>query len=610
MPGIAGIIGHIDESESNYLIKEMTCCMKHDEFYGMDILKDEKIGLIAGWTYYKDISDNLIPVWNENKDIYIILVGQIFPTSYDLDWLKRRGHNILNKGYYYLTHLYEEIGDNVFERINGQFAGILADRRKNICYIFNDRFGFGRIYYREIDNKIFFSTETKSLLKIFPETREIDPLALSDIFTCGCTLKNRCLFKNISILPPASFIKFENGIKTKKSIYLSQTAIKQAEYIDKEYYFQKIKETFKNILPRYLDTERPIGISITGGKDTRIILSYADLSKSNFRCYTFSSSYRETRDEKIGKYIAKIYGLSFLPIKVGDEFFKLFPRLAEKTIYVTDGLMDVSGAVGLYTNKMARAISPIRLTGNYGQEIFEGYTAFKPSMIGEKFVNFEFKDLLRSSYNTYWEEKKDCDKFSFIILKQLPWHHYNRYKLESSQVVVYSPFIDNDIVDVVFRAPYEIRQNPNNIRSRLYHEGNSILADIPTDLGYKYDDASLLRRLNTLFYNFTFKAEYAYDHGMPNWLAIIDFIFKPIHLEKIFLGRHKFHHFRVWYRDIFSDYIKEILLDKKTLNRPFINKNAVKRIVLRHTKGIANHTFEIHQLLTMELIYRQLIEAF
>jgi asparagine synthase (glutamine-hydrolysing) len=328
------------------------------------------------------------------------------------------------------------------------------------------------------------------------------------------------------------------------------------------------------------------------------------------RCYTFSSLYGETRDEKIGRYIAKICGLPFSSIRVGNEFFKLFPKLAEKTIYITDGLMDVSGSVDLYVNKIAKEISLIRITGNYGQEIFEGYTAFKPSMISENFVDVKFRDFLRSSYNIYWEEKKDCDKFSFIILKQLPWHHYNRYKVESSQVVVYSPFIDNDIVDVVLQANYNIRQTPNDIRSRLYNEGNAILANIPTDLGYVINDPSLLRKFNILFRNFTFKAEYAYNHGMPSWLAFIDFMFKPIHLERLFLGRHKFHHFRVWYRDIFSVYIKEILLDKKTLNRPFINKNAVERIVLRHTKGIANHTFEIHQLLTMELIYRQLIEAF
>src|SRR5206468_5989917 len=45
------------------------------------------------------------------------------------------------------------------------------------------------------------------------------------------------------------------------------------------------------------------------------------------------------------------------------------------------------------------------------------------------------------------------------------------------------------------------------------------------------------------------KAEYAYDYGMPQWMARIDHLLLPLRLERLFLGRHKFSHFRVWYRD-------------------------------------------------------------
>jgi len=54
-----------------------------------------------------------------------------------------------------------------------------------------------------------------------------------------------------------------------------------------------------------------------------------------------------------------------------------------------------------------------------------------------------------------------------------------------------------------------------------------------------------------------FKAEYAYDYGMPQWMARIDHLFSWFHLERLFLRRHKFNHFRVWYRDSLSDYVRE-----------------------------------------------------
>jgi len=81
-----------------------------------------------------------------------------------------------------------------------------------------------------------------------------------------------------------------------------------------------------------------------------------------------------------------------------------------------------------------------------------------------------------------------------------------------------------------------------------------------------------------------------------------------MHFEKLFLGRHKFYHFRLWYRDELSDYVKAILLDDRTLNRPYLNRNIVEDFVKGHTKGYRNYTTEITQLLTLELIQRLFIE--
>lgn len=296
-------------------------------------------------------------------------------------------------------------------------------------------------------------------------------------------------------------------------------------------------------------------------------------------------------------------------IKLDNEFIKLFQKLAEKTVFITDGLMDVSGSTGLYTNNIARNISNIRLTGNYGQEVFEGYVAFKPTMISERFVSDEFRGCLKEAYNNYWQEKGSCDRYTFVFLKQLPWHHYIRYKLESSQVMIYAPFIDKGLISILNKASLDLREYSRFIRLELPCLGNPILAMIETDLGYRCCNSSLINRFNNMIYNISFKAEYAYDHGMPNWLALFDYILKPLHVEKMFLGRNKYYHFRVWYREKLSNYIKEILLDSKTLKRPYIDKRKVERIVFDHLKGIRNHTFEIHKLLTLEFINRQFIEG-
>jgi asparagine synthase (glutamine-hydrolysing) len=108
---------------------------------------------------------------------------------------------------------------------------------------------------------------------------------------------------------------------------------------------------------------------------------------------------------------------------------------------------------------------------------------------------------------------------------------------------------------------------------------------------------------------FTFKAEYAYDYGMPQWASRIDNFLSPFHVERLFLGRHKISHFRVWYRDALREYVRGMLLDRRTLSRPYFEPKAVEAIVNGHTKGGLNYTSAIHKLLTLELVQRLFFDA-
>ena len=109
--------------------------------------------------------------------------------------------------------------------------------------------------------------------------------------------------------------------------------------------------------------------------------------------------------------------------------------------------------------------------------------------------------------------------------------------------------------------------------------------------------------------SFCFKTDYAFDYGMPQWYARLDHsLLAPLHLERYFLGRHKFYHFRVWYRDQLSGYVKEILLDRRSLERPYLNGKFAEKMVLDHTCGRMNYTSDITNLLTLELLQRLMID--
>jgi asparagine synthase (glutamine-hydrolysing) len=310
---------------------------------------------------------------------------------------------------------------------------------------------------------------------------------------------------------------------------------------------------------------------------------------------------------RIARKVAAACGQPHQTIPVGSEFLEQFPRLAEQTVRITDGAMDVTGAAEIYINRLARRIAPVRLTGNYGSEILRRYVAFRSEELPPEMFSSDFLPQLAAAAGAYAEESAG-NRLSFIAFKQVPWHHYARLAVEQSQISVRSPYLDNELVALAFRAPGEsaTSQAP---ALRLIAEGNPLLGQIPTDRGITYPADRMTNRMNRSIQEFLAKAEYAYDYGMPDWLARIDDCFASFHLERLFLGRQKFVHFRTWYRHQLAPYVREVLLDPRSLSRSYLNGPAVERLVNYHVSGAGNHTVEIHKLLTMEIAQRQLIDS-
>jgi len=348
-------------------------------------------------------------------------------------------------------------------------------------------------------------------------------------------------------------------------------------------------------------------MSLTGGLDTRIIMSWQNSPPGTLPCYSFGGTFRDCQDVSIAREIARSCGQSHEVIEVGEEFLRRFAQYAERTVYLTDACADVSRSADLYVNEQAAKIAPVRMTGNYGGEVLRRVRAFKPQEPAAGLFAAELLSQVQVAKRTYGG-LVNGHPLSFAVFRQAPWHHYGLLALEQTQLCLRSPYLDNDFVQAVFRAPQVMLTN-NDVSLRLIADGSPELRRIRTDRGLAGNHGGLRAAALRNFLEFTFKAEYAYDYGMPQAVAKIDHLFSSFHLERLFLGRHKFYHFRIWYRDALAKYIREMLLDSRTLSRPYLQRSAVEAIVRGHTKGDRNHTTEIHKILTLELLHRLFLDS-
>jgi asparagine synthase (glutamine-hydrolysing) len=570
--------------------------MVHEPWYQTGTYENQELGLWVGWTVHPDSFSDCMPVWNAGRDLCLIFAGDDYGDARPERADARR-----------LIDRYEREGERFFASLNGWFSGLVIDLRRREIFLFNDRFGLGRINYHQTPERTLFASEAKALLAVAPQLRRIDPAALAETFSCGCALGDKTIFDGVSLLPAGSLWTFAGKRNTAKDRYFDRSRWENQEVLADEAYYGQLLEVFPHILQRYLLEDRgALAISLTGGLDGRMIMAWAHPAAGALPCYTFGGSYRDCADVRIARRIAASCGQSHETLSVGPEFLGQFPELAERCVYLSDGTMDVTGAVEVFANRLAHRIAPVRLTGNYGSEIVRGNIAFRPGSLDQRLLEPGFAGLVDQAAARYQAEREG-HRVSFIAFKQTPWHHYARLSVEQSQISVRSPFLDNDLVQLMYRAsPAALLEKQHTLR--LIAQGNPALAAIPTDRGLRLPEIPLLSRLHHQLQEFTAKAEYAYDYGMPRKLAAIDHRLRQLRLERLFLGRHKFYHFRLWYRDQLGPYLKDILLDPRTLGRPYFNSGFIRHMVESHTAGRENYTREIHRVLTTELTLRQLLE--
>src|SRR5207247_10196673 len=121
---------------------------------------------------------------------------------------------------------------------------------------------------------------------------------------------------------------------------------------------------------------------------------------------------------------------------------------------------------------------------------------------------------------------------------QAPRHYYGLPALEQTQPSLWSPFLDNDLVRMIFRAPESTFMN-NDLRLRLIADGDAALGRIPTDRGLRGGPRRHSATPSRGLLEFLFRAEYAYDYGMAHWLARMDPLRAFFGLECRFLGKHR-----------------------------------------------------------------------
>lgn len=614
MPGIFGLIRKrdVNREENRFLIEGMLSRLSHNPDYTSDVHFHDWFALgqisipFAGeqkLTFDRDIDcaaafSGFIYGW---KDMTAELTA---PT-------KQKAARLIA--------IYRKYPESLPEKIDGSFNVAVFDNKNRTAIICNDRFGHRQLYYFEDDKYFLFSTEIKAFLACPSFPRDIDMHGVANFFNYGYPLGERTFFKNVKFLLGGNIVRFgQSGISFKKYWefrYDEPSTQTIPEFVE------EMDQIYRPIISRRLDGAEQVVVPLSGGLDSRFILSH--VIEAGVEPQTITHGKHNCLDHKIAQQVADVLKLK------NYRFVEMQPywlaEFAEKFVFLSEGMNNAGPAVLLGVSREYNL--PPKSTA-FINGIFGGPTNFgSPYFRSEDIIkDISFVDKLRNLRRSLWGE---------LIYEG----HYKMFTDEVGEFFRndYLPSIAADFAhcekvspwfcdqkDVFFIKNRAIRHmNLVDCNRFIWHDHFALADDRLVDFFLKIPAPLKLSRILLTEY---FKTKMPALARVPYQATGVDLYSKPSpwkrklqrfiartkhYGERLSLGYIQFYnmrnyaHFSQWYR---ADkrvrlYFEGILLDDKTYRRGYYRRDVIEKLLKQQKRG-AGAFFMLADLLAFELFNR------
>lgn len=592
MPGIVGIIGG-PPKEQPLVIQRMIETMLHEPGYVHGTHFEPSLGVYAGWVAHPgSCAQGLGRACAEGR-LSLILSGQCF------------GQGATSGSDRVVLETYETNDEAFVEYLDGSFAGLLIDPERRRVHLFNDRFGIERIYYHETEEALFFASEAKALLRVLPALRHFDEEGVAQFLAYGSTFPETTLFHNLRIMRPGSIWTSDGWPPVTKRTYFQARDWEERPVLSAREYRERLPEVCRDAVQRHLSSDSKVGISVTGGLDTRMIVACLPEFGNTAVCYTFAGMSGETLDVQIGRRVAQLCGMEHYTLRIGEDFTRRYDELVDRTVYVTDGYAGALGAHEIYLNAKARELSPVRLTGNFGSEILRGMSTFKPTNLSRDLLAPEWQERIAALSDSASFFVSHHNGAAFAAFREIPSIHFGIPAATRSQVTLRMPFVSNEVVELAMRAPVAERASPEACAG-VIERYNPRLAAIPTDRGVVPAAVRRPRPWNRIFAELTFKLDYLHKEGLPPALSKLEPALQGLSRFGV-IGLHKYLPYRSWFRHELGDYVRGVIEDSATREMPWWDRQTLRRIFVDHQSGRRNCLREINAVVTLASVQRLLL---
>ena len=389
---MCGIVGSLNLDEApppkEALLRKMLARIRHrgpDEF---GIFLDDRIGLGSARLSIIDLGGGQQPITNEDGSLWIVFNGEIFNYLELRPELEARGHRFTTQtDTEVLLHLFEEYGPQCLERLNGQFAFAIWNRREQSLFLARDRLGVRPLFYTQNSNRLLFGSEIKSILADDRVRVEMDPATLEQVFTFWGPLGPRTAFRGIYEVPPGHYLRATpNGIALKSYWNIafagtSPSSLSGSVGRSEEDYLEEFSSLLIDAVRLRLRADVPVGAYLSGGLDSSLIAALIRRFTDN-HLDTFSIAFDDGDfDESVYQQeMAHFLGTDHQVVRATHaDIARVFP---EVVWHAEMPLMRTAPAPMFMLSKLVRERGyKVVLSGEGADEFLAGYDIFKEAKV-------------------------------------------------------------------------------------------------------------------------------------------------------------------------------------------------------------------------------------
>lgn len=375
MCGIAGIARREGPAPTVTALLRMAAALRHRGPDGHGLYTGRRVGLAHTRLSIIDLAGGAQPLTNEDGSVVVIYNGEIYNFVELQAELESFGHRFRTRcDTEVLVHGWEQWGDGMLDRLNGQFAFALYDRRDESLFLARDRFGIQPLFYAVRDGSLVFGSEVKALLASGEVTAEMDPCGLDEVFTFWGTHAPRTPFRGVQQIEPGACARWHDGELSVRRYYHLDFGAARHEPANA---LEQLDDLMRTSVQLRMRADVPVGGYLSGGLDSSITCSLAaGCSPHDLR--TFSVTFQDPALDESGfqlelaRELGSVHAVEHID---GQAIAAVFPDVVR---HAETPLIRSAPAPLYLLSKLTRERGiRVVLTGEGADELFLGYDLFK-----------------------------------------------------------------------------------------------------------------------------------------------------------------------------------------------------------------------------------------